>query len=80
MDSFNTTVALQTSPTLANSRQGFFLVYINSFNEWHEGHQFEPMKDRSNLSNEERALGYHNPDNGRYRLDTLRDLVQELVA
>jgi Glycosyl hydrolase family 99 len=78
-DSFKTTVGLQTSPTLSNAKRGFFLVYINSFNEWHEGHQFEPMKNRADLSNEERALGYHNPDNGRYRLDTLRDLVREVV-
>ena len=72
-------MGLQTSAALSNAKRGFFLVYINSFNEWHEGHQFEPMKDRADLSNQERALGYHNPDNGRYRLDTLRDLVREVV-
>ena len=38
------------------------------------------MKNQADLSNEQRALGYHNSDNGRYRLDTLRDLVQELIA
>src|SRR5437899_10308615 len=80
VESFNATLAVQTDSALADAKRGFFLVYINSFNEWHEGHQFEPMKDRADLSNEERALGYHNPDNGRYRLDTLRDLVQEIVA
>ncbi len=77
-DSFNTTVGLQTSPSLANVKQGFFLVYINSFNEWHEGHQFEPMKNRADLTDAERALGYHNADAGSYRLDTLRGLIQDL--
>ena len=36
--------------TLSNARRGFFLVYINSFNEWHEGHRFEPMKNRGDLT------------------------------
>jgi hypothetical protein len=79
VDSFSTTVSLQTSPALANAKQGFFLVYINSFNEWHEGHQFEPMKNRADLSDAERALGYHNGDRGAYRLDALRSLVGGLL-
>ena len=79
VESFNTTVALQTAQQLTNVKQGFFLVYINSFNEWHEGHQFEPMTSRENLSDDERALGYHNADVGSYRLDTLRDLIQEML-
>ena len=29
---------------------GFFLTYVNSFNEWHEGHAFEPMKDAAALT------------------------------
>jgi glycosyl hydrolase family 99 len=74
--SFETTVSLQTRPTLTNARKGFFFVYINSFNEWHEGHQFEPMRDRADLTPSQRALGYHNPDDGSYRLRTLRDLVE----
>jgi hypothetical protein len=48
--SFNTTVGLQTLPTLTNVKEGFFLVYINSFNEWHEGHQFEPARNRADES------------------------------
>jgi len=80
VDSFNTTVALQTSPTLANSRQGFFLVYINSFNEWHEGHQFEPSRNRAELTAAERALGLHNGDEGSYRLDTLGGLIRDVVG
>ena len=74
-DSFRTTLTLQANPSYANSKRGFFLVYINSFNEWHEGHQFEPMKSAANLTAAERAIGYHNPDDGQYRLDALRSLL-----
>ena len=77
-ESFETTLALQTRATLANVKQDFFLTYINSFNEWHEGHQFEPMKDAAALTAGERAVGYHNPDDGGYRLERLRDLLDEL--
>jgi hypothetical protein len=70
-ESFAATIALQTEPSLSNAKRGFFLVYINSFNEWHEGHQFEPMKDRGDLTKDERAVGYRNPNDGRYRLKRL---------
>jgi hypothetical protein len=70
---------LQTTPGLSNVRQGFFLVYINSFNEWHEGHQFEPMRDWSELTAAERALGYHNVDDGRYRIETLGTLIRDVI-
>src|SRR5439155_20701887 len=79
-ESFNTTVALQTAPASANVRRGFFLTYVNSFNEWHEGHQFEPMKNAADLAPAERAIGYHDPDNGRYRIETLRKLVAGAMA
>jgi len=78
-DSFAATVAVQTDPALTNARRGFFLVYINSFNEWHEGHAFEPMKDAADLSAPERALGYHNPAHGDYRLATLGLLVRSVL-
>ena len=78
-DSFAETVAVQTDPGLSNARRGFFLVYINSFNEWHEGHAFEPMKDAADLTPAERALGYHNPAHGDYRLATLGRLVQGVL-
>ena len=55
---------VQTDPALSNARRGFFLVYVNSFNEWHEGHAFEPMKDFAQLTPEERAQGYHHPAEG----------------
>ena len=74
------TLRVQTDPTLSNARRGFFLVYINSFNEWHEGHAFEPMKDFGQLTAEERALGYHNPSDGSYRLDTLGALLRPVLA
>jgi hypothetical protein len=79
-DSFAATVAVQTDPALANDRRGFFLVYINSFNEWHEGHAFEPMKDAADLTPAERAHGYANPIHGNYRLRTLSSLVRSLMA
>jgi len=60
-------------------KRGFFLAYLNSFNEWHEGHQFEPMKDRAALTPEERAVGYHNPDDGNYRLSVLKRLIGDVV-
>jgi hypothetical protein len=78
VDSFAGTVAVQTDPALANAKRGFFLVYINSFNEWHEGHAFEPMKDASDLTPAERAQGYDNPADGGYRLRALGELVRGL--
>ena len=69
---------LQTHPFLGNVDQGFFLVHITSFNEWHEGHQFEPMKDDTALTDAERAVGYHNPADGAYRLRKLTDLLGRL--
>jgi Glycosyl hydrolase family 99 len=78
-ESFATTIAVQTNRALTNARRGFFLAYINSFNEWHEGDQFEPMKDAAALTPDERAVGYHDPTDGAYRLETLtRLLAQEL--
>jgi Glycosyl hydrolase family 99 len=55
--SLRATVDVQTDPRLTNERRGFFLVYINSFNEWHEGHAFEPMKDAADLTPAEQAIG-----------------------
>jgi len=78
-ESFDTTLTLQSDPRLTNMKRGFFLVYINSFNEWHEGHQFEPMKNRGQLSGAERAIGYRNPDDGQYRLKALKKRLAAVV-
>ena len=77
-ESFDATLAVQADPALENDRRGFFLVYINSFNEWHEGHAFEPMKDAADLTPAERAQGYDNPTDGGYRLRALGELVHGL--
>jgi hypothetical protein len=78
-ETFNETLRLQTEAASSNARRGFFLVYINSFNEWHEGTQFEPMKSWADLTETERRLGYHNPRSGDYRLRTLEALLQPVV-
>ncbi len=77
-ESLQTNLVLQTHPWLGNVDRGFFLTHITSFNEWHEGHQFEPMKDASALNSAERAVGYHNPADGAYRMRKLVDLLGEL--
>lgn len=79
-ESFHASVLNQGDPALANVRRRFFLMYVNSFNEWHEGHQFEPMKDRAALTAHERALGYRNPERGNYRLAQLTRLVDDLLS
>ena len=78
--SFQQAVAVQEDRRLTNFNRGFFAVYINSFNEWHEGHAFEPMSDAADLLPEERALGYHNPLNGSARLETLGRALRSLTA
>jgi hypothetical protein len=75
--SLHATIAAQTDPTLENHRRGFFLVYLNSFNEWHEGHAFEPMKNDVELTPEQRVHGYHNPAYGDYRLRALANELRE---
>ena len=78
-ESFETTIALQTDDQLSNVKLGFFLVYLTSFNEWHEGHEFEPMKDADALSPDERRREYHNPSDGAYRLTALRRLLTSVI-
>jgi hypothetical protein len=79
-ESFGATLALQTDPQLSNGKRGFLFVYINSFNEWHEGHAFEPMKDAQDLTPEERSQGYRNPTRGDQRLAVLGELMRGLQA
>ncbi len=71
---------LQLDPSLTNARRGFFLTYLNSFNEWHEGHQFEPMRNLADLRPQERALNYRNPPSGGYRLRALGDLLNPVTG
>jgi hypothetical protein len=79
IQSFKATVALQADPALLNAGRGFFLTYVNSFNEWHEGHAFEPMKDAAALTSEERTWGYDNPERGDYRLALLKRLLRGVL-
>lgn len=76
-ESFDRTIAVQTDSRFTNAQRGFFVAYINSFNEWHEGTQFEPVRPRDGLSREELAFGYHNHENGTLRLEKLRALLQQ---
>jgi hypothetical protein len=78
LDSLRTTLTQQLDPALADATRGFFVTYINSFNEWHEGTAFEPAADLANLTPAQRAIGYHNPDHGRWRLQLLQDVLGEL--
>jgi hypothetical protein len=77
--SLRTSLQVQTDPALRNARTGFFIVYIATFNEWHEGTTFEPMKDRAALLPQELSIGYHNPANGRYRLDFLKSQLEQVI-
>lgn len=77
--SMRTSLEVQTNSTLRNARTGFFIVYIATFNEWHEGTSFEPMKDRAGLLPQELPSGYHNPAHGRYRLDYLTPRLQQIM-
>jgi hypothetical protein len=80
LDSLETTLDLQADPALFNARSGFFLTYVNTFNEWHEGTSFEPAKHRRDLTAQERAHGYHNPDNGAWRLELLQAQLRPLIS
>ena len=73
-------VFLEAHPWLNNVDRGFFLVYVCSFNEWHEGHQFEPMRDASAITGAESAFGYHNPEKGSYRLEHLTRRLTTLLS
>lgn len=78
--SFEQAVAVQEDARLSNHDRGFCAVYINSFNEWHEGHAFEPMRDAKDLRPEERAFQYHNPEDGGARLETLTRLMASVLG
>ena len=77
-ESSQTTVGLQIDPALSNFGDGVFLVYVNSFNEWHEGTAFEPMKDYRALTQPERDT-YHNQLDGDYRLKALTETLRPVL-
>jgi glycosyl hydrolase family 99 len=77
--SMRTSLDVQTNPSLRNASTGFFIVYIATFNEWHEGTSFEPMKDRGALLPQELPFDYHNPAHGRYRLDYLKPRLDRII-
>ncbi len=79
IESLESTIRLQADPQGGNARRQFFLTYVTTFNEWHEGTAFEPAKHRGNLLPEERQFNYHNPDNGAWRLELLRGVLQPIV-
>ena len=78
-ETFKYNLWLQTHPWFFNAQLGFFLTYITSFNEWHEGTQFEPMRNPADFTAEERTVGYHNPRDGFYRLRLLTELIGRLI-
>ena len=78
-ESFITTTTLQQQAGSSNGERRFFLSYVNSFNEWHEGSQFEPAKDFADLTADERRIGYHNPPDGMARLRHLGTLIDRLL-
>jgi hypothetical protein len=80
IESLNTTLALQTDPSRGNWARGFFLTYVTTFNEWYEGTSFEPAKNRASLLPQERAYNYHNPENGSWRLELLKQLLSPITA
>jgi hypothetical protein len=79
LESTATTIDVQVGPGSFNDTSGFFLTYINTFNEWHEGTAFEPARDLGELRPEERAFNYHNPLDGGWRLQLLRSLLDPIV-
>jgi hypothetical protein len=76
--SMRTSLDVQTNSTLRNASTGFFIVYIATFNEWHEGTSFEPMKNDALLPQELR-VDDHNPAHGRYRLDYLTPRLEQII-
>ena len=79
LESLQGNLLLQLHPWFGNVDAGFFLFYITSFNEWHEGTAFEPMQNRAEMSTQQQAMEYHNPSDGYYRLRSLQELLAKLL-
>lgn len=80
IESLDTTLALQADQGRGNWARGFFLTYVTTFNEWHEGTSFEPAKPRALLLPQERPYNYHNPENGAWRLELLSSLLRPITG
>jgi len=78
-ESAEAALAVQSDPAFVNAATGFYLVYLTSFNEWHEGHMFEPMMDAAAIGAEERRFGYRNPAAGDYRLRVVSDALAPVL-
>jgi hypothetical protein len=78
-ESFERALRLQIDASSTNETRGFFLMYVNSFNEWHEGTQFEPTKPHGDLTPDERRT-FHNPADGHYRLNALTELMAQILG
>ena len=80
-EQYDVAVTAQRSPDVPRDRPdiGAFAAFglENGFIAFTR-HQFEPMKDAEALSSDERAIGYHNPADGTYRLRQLGDLLADL--
>ena len=79
-ESLKTTIDLQVGPASSNDARGFFLTYVNTFNEWHEGTSFEPSRNLADLLPEERRFNYHNQPDGAWRLQLLQSLLRPIVS
>ncbi len=79
-DALAASLRVQTEAASFNAQAGFFLAYVCTFNEWHEGTAFEPQLDGALLSPAQRAVGYHNPARGDARLALLRERLLALQA
>jgi hypothetical protein len=80
LESMKTTIDVQVGPRSFNDARGFFLTYVNTFNEWHEGTAFEPARNLADLLPEERAVTYHNPLDGGWRLQLLQSLLRPVIT
>jgi hypothetical protein len=80
LESMETTIDVQVGPGSFNDARGFFLTYVNTFNEWHEGTAFEPARNLADLLPEESGLNYHNPQDGAWRLRLLQSLLRPVIT
>jgi Glycosyl hydrolase family 99 len=80
LESTKTTIDVQVGPVSFNDARGFFLTYVNTFNEWHEGTAFEPARNLTDLLPEERGFNYHNPPDGAWRLRLLQSLLRAVIT